>query len=190
MNSISESSHERERVAKSHLPKLAPESYRGLVAVHWTLTLENRATGWLTPAFHARFCEILLHTCARYGLACPVYVLMPDHIHLLWLGLKPESDQRVAIEFVRKHLRSALDPIKWQHQTHDRVLRDSESLPEAFQIVVNYILENPVRAGLATRWRDHPFTGACMAGYPDLDIRRTDYWELFWRIHHRLIQPL
>lgn len=188
MDSPSESSHERERVDRSHLPRLAPESYRGPVSVHWTLTLEDRTTGWLSPAFHAHFREILLHTCARYHLACPIYVLMPDHMHLLWLGLKPKSDQRLAVEFTRQHLRQALLPAHWQHQPHDRVLRDSETRPEAFLTVANYILENPVRRGLASRSQDYPFSGACVAGYPDLDVRREDYWELFWRIHHRLIQ--
>lgn len=86
MDSATGSSHERERVDKSRLPKLAAESYCGLVCVHWTLTLENRAAGWLSAAFHATFREILLHAGARYGLACPAYVLMPDHVHLIWLG--------------------------------------------------------------------------------------------------------
>ncbi len=184
----SKSSHERERVDKSSLSRLAPESYRGLVAVHWTLTLEDRATGWLNPGFHFHFREILLHVCARYGLACPAYVLMPDHIHLLLLGLQRKSDQRVAIEFARKHLQPALVPAKWQHQPHDRVLRKSETLPETFLTVANYILENPTRAKLVVRWQDYSFTGGCAAGYPDLDVRREDYWELFWRIYHRMVQ--
>lgn len=146
MNPAAESSHEHERVDKSHLPRLAPETYRGQVAVHWTLTLEDRATG-----FHSHFRETLLHGCARYGLACPAYVLMPDHMHLLWLGLGPESDQRVAIEFARKHLRPELAPARWQHQVHDRVLRNSETLPGAFPALANYILENPARAKLVAR---------------------------------------
>ncbi|MBI2498308.1 MAG: hypothetical protein HYV75_10495 [Opitutae bacterium] len=113
---------------------------------------------------------------------------MPDHMHLLWLGLTPNSDQRVAIEFARKQLRPALAPVRWQQQAHDRVLRDHEALPEAFRTVAHYILENPVRAGLVSRWRDYSFIGACVAGYPDLEVRHEHYWELFWRIHHRLIQ--
>ena len=44
-----------------HLPRLAPEFYRGFAAVFWTITLERRATGWLDAAFHAQFRELLLH---------------------------------------------------------------------------------------------------------------------------------
>ena len=113
---------------------------------------------------------------------------MPDHMHLLWLGLHARSDQRVAIEYARKHLHPALHPAHWQHQPHDRVLRDSETRDEAFLTVADYILENPVRAGLVEKWSDYPFLGCTVAGYPDLDIRRPGYWELFWRIHHRLVQ--
>jgi hypothetical protein len=94
--------------------------------VHWTLTLDHRATGWLTPGFHHTWQLTLLHASARYGLACPCYVLMPDHIHLIWLGLRDDADQRTAIGFLRKHLRPALAPHDWQKQAHDHVLRDVE----------------------------------------------------------------
>ena len=184
----SSGSRERERVDKSHLPRLAPEYYRGRAFVHWTLTLEDRATGWLTPAFHHTWELTLLHACARYSLACPAYVLMPDHAHLLWLGLDEQgSDQRLAIEFLRKHLRPFLVPADWQHQPHDHVLTEAESERGALQTVAHYIFENPVCAQLAAHWQDYAYTGYCIAGYPDLDVRREDYWELFWRIYNRLV---
>jgi predicted 3-demethylubiquinone-9 3-methyltransferase (glyoxalase superfamily) len=34
---------------------LAPEWYRGYAFVHWTLTIEDRATGWLDNTFHVRW---------------------------------------------------------------------------------------------------------------------------------------
>jgi hypothetical protein len=116
---------------KGHLPRLALEFYRGQAFVHWTLTIEDRATGWLTETFHQtwRFC--LLHTCVRCGLACPAYVLMPDHMHLVCLGLCGDSDQFPAIEFLRNHLRSALLPAVWQRQAHDHVLNDQERTHDA-----------------------------------------------------------
>ena len=107
-------SHEHQRVeasSRSNLPRLAPECYRGTAVVHWTFTVHQRAAGWLTSAFHAKWREILLHTCARYELLCPTYVLMPDHVHLLLMGIDEQgSDQRTAIAFLRKHTRPALHP--------------------------------------------------------------------------------
>ena len=87
-----------------HLPRLDPRYYRGFAAVLWTITFERRACGWLDPAFHAAFRALLLHAAAREQLFCPAYVLMPDHIHLFWLGLKLRSGQRSAraVGFLRQ----------------------------------------------------------------------------------------
>jgi REP element-mobilizing transposase RayT len=184
-------SYERERVdflPKGHLPRLPSEHYRGRAFVHWTLPTEHRATGWLTPMFHHHWRLVLLHTCARYGLLCPVYVLMPDHAHLVWIGLNDHGpDQRVAVAFLRKHLRPHLEPADWQNQTHDHVLREHEREHGAFFKVASYILDNPVRAGLVSARSLYPFTGGCVPGYPALDVCHGDYWERFWRVHNKLV---
>ncbi len=188
-------SYERERVDsvrldKKHLPRLAPEYYRGHAFVHWTLAIENRATGWLTPSFHRAWELTLLHTCVRYDLVCPAYVLMPDHVHVILIGLDEHgSDQRVAVEFLRKYLRTILAPFEWQHQTHDSVLRGSDRERGGFTALAHYIFENPVRARLVARWQEYSFTGCCIAGYPALNFREDGYWDLFWRIYGRLIEP-
>jgi REP element-mobilizing transposase RayT len=166
---------------------LAPGYYRGLAFIHWTLTVEGRDTGWLTPTFHHLWRLTLLHACSRYQLACPVYVLMPDHAHLLGVGLHDDTDHRTAVEFLRKHLRHALAPADWQHQTHDHVLREHERDRGAFQTVAQYILDNPVRAGLVASSPDYHFVGCCFPGYPDLNLSQMDYWERFWRIYGRLV---
>ena len=192
MNSNHEASgsRERERVEKGKLPRLAPEWYRGRAFVHWTLTTEDRATGWLTPDFYQAWQLILLHTCHRYGLICPAYTLMPDHAHLIWLGLTDhDSDQRVAIEFLRKQLRPHLASADWQRQPYDNVLRETDREHGAFQSAAHYVFENPVRAGLVAHWQEYSYLGCCVPGYPDLDVRREDFWELFWRIYNRLVQP-
>ncbi|MEO6875877.1 MAG: hypothetical protein ABI222_13750 [Opitutaceae bacterium] len=188
MDLSSERSCERERVDKGHLPRLSHEFYRGRAFVHWTLTVEDRATGWLTPAFHQAWQMTLLHICARYQVACPTYVLMPDHAHFLGLGLHDDSDQRLAIEFLRKHLQAALSPARWQNQAHDHVLRRQQREHGVFQTVAQYILDNPIRAGLVEQATDHPFLGCCVAGYPELNVRQIDYWEKFWRIYNRLVE--
>jgi hypothetical protein len=87
-----------------HLPRLAPEFYRGFSVVLWTITLERRATGWLDDHFHLHFRELLLHASARQGVFCSAYALMPDHAHLVWVGLRVNSDQRNAMKFLRKRL--------------------------------------------------------------------------------------
>ena len=76
-----------------HLPRLDPSSYRGTAWVHWTMTMHDRARGWLDDSMHRQVRELLLHTSSRYFLHCAGYCLMPDHAHFLWMGLWDGSDQ-------------------------------------------------------------------------------------------------
>ncbi len=41
----------------------------------------------------------------------------------------------------------------WQHESYDHVIRNSESLRR----IVNYVLNNPVKAGLADKQEDWKF---------------------------------
>lgn len=175
---------------RAHLPRLPSEYYRGCAIIHWTMTVNRRGTGWLDRIFHERFRLILLHTLARHHLACPAYCLMPDHLHMIWVGLSVASDQRLACGFFRRHVNLALRPWKLQAQAFDHVLRARERQGEALAKLAEYILQNPVRAGLCVSWRGYPYSNTLVAGYPDLDIRQPDFWELFWRIHDRLTTPI
>ena len=51
---------------------------------------------------------------------------MPDHLHLVWMGMRRESDQFNAMRFLRRQLGPMLKPYKFQHQAHDHVLREDE----------------------------------------------------------------
>jgi REP element-mobilizing transposase RayT len=87
-----------------YLRRLPPEFYRGQACVHWSMTIEDRKTGRLVPIFYYKFRELLTHTKFRYGLCCPIFCLMPDHMHLLWLGILDSADQRLAMKFFRGQL--------------------------------------------------------------------------------------
>jgi len=173
---------------KSKLPRLRREFYQGPTTVLWTHTFEQRATGWLNDKFHHTFREILLHACSRYSIATPCYVLMPDHWHLVWMGLHQDSDQISATAFLRKNLRGALGTACLQDRAHDRVLRDEERKADVFQNICSYVCNNPQRATLCADWREWPFLGAMIAGYPDLDPRQEEFWPDFWKIHNRLVE--
>ena len=158
-----------------HLPRLAPDKYRGFAAIFWTIALERRATGWLDSSFHALFREWLLHAAPRESLFCPAYVLMPDHIHVVWLGLKLASDQRRAMRFLRKHLarewkqRSPTGvEFELQKQPHDTVFSEQDRTRGALAKASFCVLDNPRRAGLVEHPRDWPHLGAMVPGYPFL----------------------
>ena len=181
---------------RHHLSRLAPEFYRGFSAVLWTITLERRATGWLDDSFHLHFRELLLHAAAREGLFCPAYVLMPDHAHLVWLGLRAGSDQRNAMKFFRQQLALKLAgrsptgvEYELQKQSHDSVLREKDRLRGAFQKTCFYVLDNPRRQGLVDHPRDWPYLGAVVPGYPSLRPLAEDFWEQFWKLYQRHREP-
>ena len=167
---------------KGKLPRLPAECYRGNAYVFWTYTTEGRKKIPLCVHLHLKFREIMLHACLRYQLAVPVYCIMPDHIHFFWIGLNKGSDQLKASPFLRKYFAPSVLPARWQRQAHDHVVREHERTSGCYADTVNYILMNPIRAGLVQRWKDYPYLGAMLPGYPDLDRRNDHFNELFWRL--------
>jgi putative transposase len=172
---------------KKHLPRLDPEYYRGQAYVHWTMSIENRKTGWLIPVFLYRFRELLTHTAFRYSVTCPIYCLMHDHFHMVWIGIDDRTDQLKASRYFRKQVNDSLSRLgfKLQHQPHDRVLRDEERKESSFIDLVNYIALNPERAKLVPTdgYRGYKYTGCLVPGYPDLTLWQDDYWPRFWRVY-------
>jgi putative transposase len=172
------------------LPRLGPEFYRGQAYVHWSMTIDDRQTDWLIPIFYYKFREVLTHTMFRYGVCCPIYCCMPDHLHLLWIGIFDGSDQRNAVKFFRSQLKSILAKlgVRFQKQPYDHVLRDEERRESAFENVAEYIARNPERAGLVPTdgFRQYKYSNCLIPGYPDLNPWQPDYWTLFWRIYAKL----
>ena len=136
------------------------------------------------------------HAAAREGLFCPGYVLMPDHLHHVWMGLRMDGDQRNAIKFLRKHLAAELArrsrtgaEFELQKQSHDSVLREKDRLRGVFEKACFYVLENPRRTGLVDHPRDWPHLGAIVPGHPFLHPLKDDFWELFWKLYQQHREP-
>jgi putative transposase len=151
------------------------------------MTIEGRKTGWLIPIFYYKFREILTHAAFRYGFACPIYCLMPDHMHMLWLGIDDRSDQLKASEYFRKRLGEPLNKLgfEFQHQPYDHVLKDEERLETQIWNLVEYIARNPERKNLvaADQFKSYPYTDCLVPGYPELKIWQPDFWTRFWRCY-------
>jgi putative transposase len=163
------------------LRRLPKPHYQGRAYVHWSMTTQDRQTGWLTTSFHHHFREVLLHMLVRYSLACPIYCLMPDHLHILLVGISPGSDQLKGVQFFRRNLPGrSPEPFRFQNQAYDSVLREEDRALDAFPAVVAYIADNPVRKELVSARSEYTFSGSLFAGMPDLDWRRKDFWSVFW----------
>lgn len=93
---------------------------------------------------------------------------MPDHLHVLLIGESEDADLCACVKRFKQLTGFAYKQLHqnrlWQHGYHERVLRDDE----ATLAVVRYILENPVRAGLAGRLGEYPFAGSDVYSWPDL----------------------
>jgi REP element-mobilizing transposase RayT len=153
------------------------------------MSMDKRREGWLDNFFHLRFRELLLHVCARYQLACAVYTLMPDHAHLLLLGLSEKSDQRLAVAYLRKHWNGLLpEGFILQRQAYDHVLRREECARHAFEAIAWYILENPVRKKLSATPLEWRFCGCMVPGHATLDPRIARFWDWFWKVIDELKQ--
>jgi putative transposase len=167
-----------------YLPRLKHEFYQGDAVVFWTMPIHLRRQGWLNERFHAAFREMMLHTSAREKLLCPAYCLMPDHIHLVWMGLSRQSDQRNGIKFLRAQLGPILRPVKFQHQAHDHVLKPEERHRQAFSLAcAEYVLLNPLKARFVSRPEEWAFAGAVVPGYPRAVPFESDYWPWFWKLY-------
>ena len=100
----------------------------------------------------------ILQSCERYQFAVLAYVFMPDHCHLLVEGHREDADFRALMANCRKRTSLAARPCVvgrlWQDGYHERVLRREE----ATETVIEYILANPIRAGLVENAMDYPFS--------------------------------
>jgi len=96
----------------------------------------------------------------RYRLR--VAVVMPDHVHIVLTPLIDESERTIislpeimkAIKGASSHAINRKDGkhfTVWQEESFDRVVRS----PESLDAKIVYILENPVRGGLASDWREY-----------------------------------
>ncbi len=76
------------------------------------------------------------------------WVVMPNHVHLLITPLTSVSELLRSLKGATAHEANRVLVRKgpfWQHESYDRLVRDERE----FQRIENYIVQNPVKAGLA-----------------------------------------
>ena len=78
--------------------------------------------------------------------------IMPDHVHLI-LSFSQDVLLEKSVQNW-KHWTSHEFGILWQRDFFEHRLRSDES----FEQKIDYVLQNPVRAGLVKDWREWPFT--------------------------------
>ena len=129
---------------------------------HFDQFLDDARTGptWLGRLEVAEAVKAVLHALdgTAFDLVC--YCLMPNHVHLLVYlpaqapplinslrTLKGRSAREANLVLGR-------EGAFWQPESYDHVVRNAEEA----QRITAYILENPVKAGLASDWPQWPHT--------------------------------
>jgi len=94
----------------------------------------------------------------RYTLLC--YCIMPNHVHLVIENPVGQLDKlsytlSPILHSIKRYTAREANKILqrsgafWQHESYDHVVRDGKELER----VIWYVLNNPVKAGLATDWQ-------------------------------------
>ncbi|MBI2059036.1 MAG: transposase [Nitrospirae bacterium] len=140
--------------------RLPPDSYRGQAAASFTLCIQDRRSIFNNPFPVPRFVDILMNSLQRHLCDSPVYLFMPDHMHLVLQGTSAQSDLRQCVVSFKQAsgfwFRREMAGIRWQKDFYDHILRKDEDLVKHLR----YVLDNPVRKGLVTDWRAYPFKGS------------------------------
>ena len=124
-----------------------------------TLCTENRMRTLANPEIHQEFTKFSERATDYYVLV-GFFTIMPDHIHLfaafcpksppLWKWVKALRGS------LSKRIRETTgEGAHWEKDFFDHVLRSQESYLEKME----YVRQNPVRAGLVKHAEDWPYQG-------------------------------
>lgn len=98
------------------------------------------------------------HAVEKLNIAIGRYVLMPDHLHLFVRG-GPDFVLNEWVKGLKRTIAAALKAnghqLTWQPGFFDHILRNDESYGQKWE----YVLQNPVRAGLVRSADEWPYQG-------------------------------
>ena len=149
--------------------RLPPEEYRGLVVVSITACIRNRIPFFLTQDRFKVFETMLLDALEKFNYQSEVYLFMPDHMHCILRGSTETSDILRAMRSFKQysgHWLSVNHPaVRWQKDFYDRILTTELELEDC----IWYMLNNPVRGGLVSNWKEYPYRGSSIHNFEEWD---------------------
>jgi putative transposase len=128
------------------------------------LDISDDSPHWLTdPQVAAVVVEALHYRHERvYDLLA--FCVMPNHVHLVCTPLQREDGTYHALHRILQSLKRhtarqankvlARQGAFWQAESYDHVVRDTDELER----IVQYVINNPVKAGLVSDWEAWPWT--------------------------------
>jgi putative transposase len=152
----------------SRLKRLEGFIYVGKIPYSLTVCTNWRRRAFHDKAFARDAIDKLLRTAAKFAFAVYAYCVMPDHVHFVVLGERDDSalepfmhswSTQTGYAWLRRHSGTL-----WQGGYHDQILRSDVSIYFAAQ----YVVMNPVRAGIVTDPAAYEFSGSTVCSVSEL----------------------
>jgi REP element-mobilizing transposase RayT len=160
--------------------RLGQNRYVGQAPYFVTMCSLERRTIFADGAHATRLIEIVRKHSDTYQFAVHAYCVMPDHLHLLAVGLKTTSNLPAFLKNVKQTSSAEFQKnshhVLWQKKFYDRILRRTDNLDG----IAGYIWMNPVRAGLCTDPRGYPFSSSFVADWKKI-VRPLESWVPEWK---------
>ncbi len=132
----------------------------------WDIALDGASNGprWLQEAPIATVVAEALHYRDQRAYDLLAFCIMPNHVHLVCTPLAQEDGTYRALprilQSLKRHTARRANEILgrrgafWQAESYDHVVRHENALTR----IIAYVVNNPVKAGLADEWEAWPRT--------------------------------
>lgn len=123
---------------------------------------------WLRKPKIAQIVAEKIHALDSQKYQLISFCIMPNHVHLLVKlfeqNISEENSKRYPLTTILKQIKgsTAVQCNKvlkrsgqfWQHESYDHLVRDSDEREK----IIRYILQNPVKAGFVSNWKNWSWT--------------------------------
>ncbi len=125
-----------------------------------TTTTRNRLPDFSDQGLASVAVEVLEARAVATGVSVYGYCFLPDYLHLV-ISPSAECDTAAFVGQVknlvqREAWKRGFPGLIWQESFFDHFLRSDEQV----EAVMEYVLKNPVRRGMVSRWEEYPFAGS------------------------------
>jgi len=102
-----------------------------------------------------RLRDALRNVMAKYPFVIDAFVVLPDHLHCLWVLPLDDADFSTRWRLIKSHVtRRIEDRPVWQNHYWEHLIRDDRD----YRHHMDYIHYNPVKHGLVGRPADWPYS--------------------------------
>ena len=166
------------------VPRLKGFSYRGFQRYLVTINASGHSAPFADAPAASEVAAQISPCFALNRFEVVAYCVMPDHAHLLLEGTSADADLLEAVRLWKQRTgyawRRSTGGRLWQPGFHDRILREEDDT----RLVVRYVLQNPVRAGLVTNIRDYAWLGSSRYTLAELETYAGE-WSPDWKQRRR-----